>query len=65
MVLYTFNQENHDRILKRYGEEQGRQNLLKDLILKKLDKGKSVEQIADELEQDIEIIQKIIEEFSN
>ncbi len=33
------------------------------LVKKKLKKGKSIEQIADELEEDINIIQKVAEEL--
>lgn len=33
------------------------------LVKKKLEKGKSIEQIADELEEDINVIQKTAEEL--
>ena len=33
------------------------------LVKKNLEKGKSIEQIADELEEDINVIQKTAEEF--
>ena len=33
------------------------------LVKKKLEKGKSIEQIADELEEDINVIQKAAEEL--
>lgn len=36
---------------------------LKELIAKKLQKGKSVEEIADMLEEDIETIRRLIEEI--
>ncbi len=36
---------------------------LKTLVRKKLEKGKSIEQIADELEEEVTTIQRIIEEI--
>jgi len=35
------------------------------LVKKKLEKGKSTEQIADELEEDINIIQKVVEKLKS
>ena len=35
------------------------------LVKKKLEKGKSIEQIADELEEDINIIQKVVEKLKS
>ena len=43
--------------------EAGKKELLKQLIKKKIVKGKSVETIANELEQDVLIIQPIIDEI--
>ncbi len=48
-------------ILNR-GIEQGEANKLISLIQKKLDKGYSVEQIADALEESVETIQNLIDE---
>lgn len=45
------------------GREEGAKAKLQELIRKKLVKGKSVEKIADELEESIETIEKIIEEM--
>ena len=39
--------------------------LLEKIIKKKLKKGKSTEQIADELEEDINIIQKVVEKLKS
>ena len=44
------------------GIELGERSLLKKQIKKKLEKGKSIEQIADELEEAVTTIQRIIEE---
>ena len=45
------------------GREEGAKAKLQEQIRKKLEKGKSVEKIADELEESIETIEKIIEEM--
>ena len=45
------------------GIELGERSLLKNQIRKKLEKGKSIEQIADELEEEVTTIQRIIEEI--
>lgn len=45
------------------GFESGQKELFKQLVHKKLAKGKSVEAIADELEEDVEAIQPIIDEI--
>lgn len=46
----------------KLGEKQGEQKKLKELILKKLKKGYSLEEIAKLLEEDLETIQKLAEE---
>ena len=44
------------------GIASGKKELLKQLVQKKLTKGKSLEVIADELEEDVSTIQPIIDE---
>lgn len=44
------------------GIQQGRDDLLKEKVKIKLQKQKSLEQIADELEEDVRVIRKIIKE---
>lgn len=44
-------------------ESKGETNKLKELIKKKLQKGKTLEQIADDLEESVEVIQKLIQEM--
>ena len=44
--------------------EEGRRHLKLELIRKKLAKGKSLEQIADDLETDVESIRALAEEIS-
>ena len=46
----------------RDGMQQGRDDLLKEKVKRKLQKQKSLEQIADELEEDVKVIRKIIKE---
>ncbi len=60
MVLYSFDKELYESDLKQTAYEEGERNKLVSLVQKKLDKGKSVEEIADALEESIETIQEII-----
>ena len=73
MSIYEYDEERHMRMEreasyadgKLNGIEQGKKGLLKEQITKKLAKGKSVEVIADELEEDVPAIQVIIDELKN
>ena len=47
------------------GIQSGRNELLKQLVEKKLSKGKSLEVLADELEEEPATIQRIIEEIQS
>ena len=68
MSIYEYDKEFEEKKLRKAEYEAGRQDgieigkqvLLERQIKKKLEKGKSVEQIADELEESIEVVQKII-----
>lgn len=60
LVLSTFDKELYEQELKQDAETRGANNLLKELVKKKLDKNLSVEVIAQELEQDIHVIKDII-----
>lgn len=42
-------------------EKKGREDMLRDLVAKKLQKGKSIEEIADALEQEYSVIQEIVD----
>lgn len=53
--------EGFERGIER-GIVSGQQNKLRELILRKINKGKSIEQIADELEESIEVIKPIYDE---
>ena len=64
MVLYSFDKELYEKDLKQIafeeGEQAGKEKVLKDLIQKKLSKGKSIKEIADSLREDISVIQEIV-----
>lgn len=60
MVLYSFDKELYEKDLKQIAYEEGEQNKLLEQVQKKLDKGKSVEVIAEELEESVHNIQDII-----
>ena len=63
-IIETFDKELYEHDLKQNaydeGLEEGEKNKLISLIKIKLAKGKSVEQIADELEETVESIEKLI-----
>ena len=65
MVLYSFDKELYEKDLKQIAYEEGEQNKLLELVQKKLDKGKSIEMIAEELEENVCVIQDIITKINN
>ena len=64
-ILESFDRELYERDLKQDAYEEGIKDSLITKIKTKLAKGKSVEQIADELEETAETIQKLVEEINN
>ena len=68
--IYEYDKEFEEKKLRKAeyeagveaGIELGERSFLKNQIRKKLKKGKSIEQIADELEEAVTTIQRIIEE---
>ena len=50
---------------KEEGRKEGRKDVIRELVQKKLKKGKSLEEIADALEETVDVIQKIIAEAAN
>lgn len=62
-VLQLFLEELDEKFFIAGLKEEGRDELLTELITKKIAKGKSLEQIADELEEDIENIRPLYEEL--
>ena len=63
MVLSSFDQENHDRILKEAYEKRGEEKILRSLVKKKLEKGISIADIAEMLEQDEKTFSQIVEKI--
>lgn len=63
--IYEYDEEKHMRQVKEEGRQEGIAQKLIELVNKKLEKGKSISQIADELEENEETIQKLIEEQKN
>ena len=65
MILSTFDKEVYEKDLKEEAYDEGfnagSYQKLMDLVAKKIAKGKTTEQIAEELEESIEIIQSIID----
>ena len=64
VVLTTFNKELYEKNLKQDAYEEGRDDKLKELVLKKLKKGQSAEKIADDLEESLKAIEAIVKELS-
>lgn len=62
MVLMTFNKELYEKNLKEDAYEEGGKDKLLELVQKKLAKGKSVEEIADALEESEETVRQLIAE---
>ena len=68
MVLYSFDKELYEKDLKQIAYEEGEktgiqigeQNKLISQVQKKLAKGKSAEEIAEALEENLETIKEII-----
>ena len=58
--IYEYDQEKHLRMERRDAKAEGRNELLEELVKKKLQKNKSPEIIAEELEEDISVIENII-----
>lgn len=64
MLLTEYDEKKHMRTLFREGKEagirQGREDHLREQIQKKLAKGKSVSEIAADLEEDVAVIEQLI-----
>lgn len=59
MSVYEYDEKLHEKTLIEIGREEGRLTLLISLICRKLEKGKDTQTIANELEEDTELIEKI------
>ena len=61
MLLTEYDEKKHMKYMYQDGYEDGRSAHLEEQVRKKLEKGKSLEVIAEELEEEIETIRKIVE----
>ena len=61
MLLTEYNEEEVMELFKADGERKGDEKRLIGMICKKLKKGKDIDTIADELEEEVETIAPIIE----
>lgn len=50
---------------RKEGREEGKKQMLIMQVRKKFEKGKCIEQIADELEEEVSVIKQIYEELMN
>lgn len=57
MILTEYDEKKHLKTVYR----EGREDLLREQIQKKLAKGKSVSEIAEDLEEEIAVIQRMID----
>ena len=74
MSIFEYNKDEEEKMLRKAefeagreagieeGREEGRIELLKQLIQRKLSKGKSIDEIAEELEESVTVIQNLIGE---
>lgn len=60
MSIFEYDKDEEEKKLRKAEFEAGRNALLKELIQKKLSKGKSLDKIAEELEESVSVIQNIV-----
>ncbi len=63
MILTSFDQEEYEQTIRDESYQEGAENLLRMQIRKKLEKGKAVEMIAEELEMPVERIRQEMEKM--
>ena len=63
MSIYEYDEKEHIRLEREAAFEEGARSKLRDMIDKKLAKNKTIEVIAEELEEDENTIRTIIEEL--
>lgn len=64
MFLEEFDKEKHERWIRKEGYEDGANSKLKSQIKKKLARGKTVEEIADDLEESVDVIERMLAEIN-
>ena len=60
MSIFEYDKDEEEKKLRKAEFEAGRNDLLKELVQKKLSKGKSLDKIAEELEESVSVIQNIV-----
>ena len=63
MSIFEYDEEREIRLIRQDEFRQGQQNILRDLVHKKLEKGKSPAVIADELELEPDVVETLIQEL--
>ena len=63
MSIFEYDKDEEEKKLRKAEYEAGMEAKMKNLIKKKLEKGKCIETIAEELEEDITVIRKLIDEI--
>lgn len=65
MLLTEYDEKRHLKLTfeegRKEGYTKGREDKLKELVMKKYSKGKSIYQIAEELEEEVSVIERMIE----
>ena len=61
MSIFEYDEERELALMRKEGNNEGREDEIKSLIRTKLQKGKSIPQIADELERDETTIKALIQ----
>ncbi len=61
MSIFGYDEERELALMRKEGNNEGREDEIKSLIRTKLRKGKSIPQIADELERDETTIKALIQ----
>lgn len=77
MSIFEYDEERELKLIRRAeyeeglkegreaGLKQGRLAAIKNLVAKKLEKGKTAEQIAEDLEEEVSVIEQLIENLSH
>ena len=73
MSIFEYDEERELKLIRRAeyeegradGLKQGRLAAIKNLVVKKLEKGKTAEQIAEDLEEEVSVIEQLMENLSH
>lgn len=65
MFLEEFDKEKHERWIRRESYEEGEIGKLKSIVRKMFARGKTAEEIADDLEEPLDTIKQLLEEIKN